>query len=102
MKFSLTIGLRPTMKKEDFTIKVVNLIDNSVPYTAQKIDDHDKELAAFGIDSMDMWSIALALEETFSLKISDEELKVLTTVNSLVNYVWGSNDTSSGNVEVEK
>lgn len=40
-----------------------------------------------GIDSLDMLNIFLQVEEVFHIKISDEDVDRLKTVNDLVDYV---------------
>ena len=40
-----------------------------------------------GIDSLDAVELAMAIEEAFDIKIDDEDLKKLITVQDIVNCV---------------
>jgi len=42
-----------------------------------------------GIDSLDMMNVFLAIEEKFDIKISDDDIKNLDTVNNIVRYMQG-------------
>ena len=39
------------------------------------------------LDSLDMATLALTLEEKFAIKISDEDLVKITTISSIEDYV---------------
>ena len=47
----------------------------------------DKPLGEQGIDSLDIMSLILNLEETFDLKIPDEEIDKGVSIDSLVTYL---------------
>ena len=42
-----------------------------------------------GVDSLEMMNILLAIEEKFGIKIPDDEIDRLGTVDSIVNYLRG-------------
>jgi acyl carrier protein len=54
-----------------------------------KVDslDPDKDLATQGIDSLDMLSVFLLLQEKFNIEIPDEDIPKLNTLNAIVEYV---------------
>ncbi len=40
-----------------------------------------------GVDSLDLVEAVMAIEDTFNIKIEDNDLESLKTVNDFVNYV---------------
>ncbi len=54
-----------------------------------KVDslDPNKDLATQGIDSLDMLSVFLLLQEKFNIEIPDEDIPKLNTLNAIVEYV---------------
>lgn len=47
----------------------------------------DKPLAEQGIDSLDMINIFFKLEENFKIKIPEEDIDKLKTIDDIVEYV---------------
>lgn len=47
----------------------------------------DASLTKAGIDSLEMMNILLAIEEQYNIKIPDEDIDALDTVNSIVAYL---------------
>lgn len=47
----------------------------------------DTPLRDAGIDSLDMMNVFLAIEEKFAIKIPDEDIGKLDTVDNIVHYV---------------
>lgn len=47
----------------------------------------DVPLSDQGIDSLDMANILLNIEESFNLKIPDEDVSKLITIHSIVRYI---------------
>lgn len=47
----------------------------------------DKPLAEQGIDSLDMINIFFKLEENFKIKISEEDIEKIKTIDDIVEYV---------------
>ena len=52
-----------------------------------KITPEAKLKEDLGIDSLDAVELAMAIEEAFDIKIDDEDLKKLSTVQDIVNCV---------------
>ena len=48
---------------------------------------YDTTFAVLGFDSMDIASIMLGIEDHFSLKIPNSEIKDLDTIEKIANYV---------------
>ncbi len=48
---------------------------------------NDKPLAEQGIDSLDMINIFFKLEENFKIKIPEEDIEKLKTIDDIVEYL---------------
>lgn len=64
--------------------KLIVLAD--VVIDVEKIDVN-KSLTEQGIDSLEFVNICLVIEETFGIKIADEDLEDLNTINNIIDYV---------------
>jgi acyl carrier protein len=49
----------------------------------------DMPLRDAGIDSLDMMNVFLAIEENFGIKIPDDDINKLDTVDNIVRYLQG-------------
>lgn len=49
----------------------------------------DMPLRDAGIDSLDMMNVFLAIEENFGIKIPDDDISKLDTVDNIVRYLQG-------------
>jgi acyl carrier protein len=63
------------------------IVKETCPPTTPAIDNPDKPLDQYGIDSLDLASILLALEERFGLKVPDSDIDRLRTLNDLAAYL---------------
>jgi acyl carrier protein len=66
---------------------VVGVIREVCPPGTPEIADFDRPLADYGLDSLDLSAIFLALEERYGIKISDEDFDRLNTVNRIVVFL---------------
>ena len=72
-----------TIHKND----IINLIkDMGLLIDTEKLVG-DKPLAEQGIDSLDMINIFFKLEENFKIKIPEEDIEKLKTIDDIVEYV---------------
>ncbi len=72
-----------TIHKND----IINLIkDMGLLIDTEKLVS-DKPLAEQGIDSLDMINIFFKLEENFKIKIPEEDIENLKTIDDIVEYV---------------
>lgn len=68
--------------------KIRNLICEQFLVEPEAVTPETTFVDDLGADSLDVVELTMALEEEFSLpEISDEELKKITTVGDLVEYV---------------
>jgi acyl carrier protein len=75
-----------TFKEE--LIKRLNL-----PYTADDLHEDVSLLGAgLGLDSLDALEIVLCIENSFNIKIPDENTAVLRSINTIVDYVLEQQD----------
>lgn len=49
-------------------------------------EDFNRPVREIGIDSLDMMSILLALEEKYHIGIPDEDMDQLKTINLIISY----------------
>lgn len=68
--------------------KLIEIIQSEVEGVFFKSDeDYDAPFEDMGIDSLDIMTILLKLQETYGIEISDEDTETLTTFNELASYL---------------
>ena len=72
---------------DTITEAVLIAIKESCPPDLPEITDPDKSLLDYGVDSLDFSKVLLALEEKYEIRIPDEVMESLETVNKLAAYV---------------
>lgn len=65
---------------KDIVVEQLAVKENEVTPEATFVDD-------LGADSLDIVELVMALEEKFSLEISDEDAEKITTVGDAVDYI---------------
>ncbi|NPA14285.1 MAG: acyl carrier protein [Aquificae bacterium] len=72
-----------------FTLDQLKELMKEIDMLRDKVDflDPNKDLATQGIDSLDMLSVFLLLQEKFNIEIPDEDIPKLNTLNAIVEYV---------------
>lgn len=64
--------------------KIIRSVSSSAKVDAA---DHAKKLREIGIDSLDLSGILLEIEETFKIKIPDQDIERLETIDKIVDYI---------------
>ena len=67
--------------------RVVEIIANQLQIDVDMIDGSCKVMEDLGADSLDVVEILMAIEESFGVSVSDDEIPNLKTVRDLVEYV---------------
>ena len=65
----------------------------NLPYTAEDLHEDVSLLGAgLGLDSLDALEIALCVENGFGVKIPDESVEVLRSINTIVDFIIAEQD----------
>lgn len=73
-----------SVKKEE----IVEIIKGDVAVLESvEVSDFDTSLDDLGVDSLDLSSMFLDLEETFDIEFSDEEIDELSTINKIIDFI---------------
>jgi acyl carrier protein len=69
------------------TESVIGIIKDISPQTKIDASNTGAELFELGLDSLDHASVLLQIEETFGVKIPDEDSEKLVTVDAIVKFI---------------
>ncbi len=67
--------------------KILNILLDTVVFNDTSAFQYDSSFSENGVDSLDMANILLAIEEKFKVKIPDEDIPRLTSVNAIADYL---------------
>ncbi len=67
-------------KVRDILVEQLDLDPDSIQMDSRLLDD-------LGADSLDVVDLVMAIEDEFSIEVSDEALENMTTIADAVNYI---------------
>jgi acyl carrier protein len=71
----------------DTVEKVKDIIADQLGLSAEEINLDSSIMEDLGADSLDMVELVMKLEEEFSLKIAEEDLQKIVTVEDAAKYI---------------
>jgi acyl carrier protein len=85
-------AIRADKTGRNTVINIVEGVRNVIALHLGAVDatmTEDAKLAELGADSLDIYEIAMSLEETFNIPISDDEADNFVTVGDAIAFVKG-------------
>ncbi|MGA2957277.1 MAG: acyl carrier protein [Thermodesulfobacteriota bacterium] len=67
--------------------KVIDIIVEQLKVSPEEVTLEASFIEDLGADSLDLVELIMAMEEEFSLEISDEDAEKIQTVQDAVNYI---------------
>ena len=67
--------------------KIKELVAENLGVDAGSITEESSFKDDLGADSLDLFELAMALEDTYSVEIPSEDLENLTTVGKVIDYL---------------
>ena len=67
--------------------KIIEIIEEQLNVEGVEITENTKFKEDLAADSLDLFELAMAIEEAFDVEIPSEELEKVTTVGSVIAYL---------------
>ena len=75
------------MEKEEIFSKVVDVLVEQVGVEKEKVKKDSEIMTDLGADSLDVVDVVQVLEEEFNVKVPNEDIEKLKTVEDITNYI---------------
>ncbi len=67
--------------------KIIEIIEEQLSVEGMEITENTRFKEDLAADSLDLFELAMAIEEAFNIEIPSEDLEKVTTVGSVVAYL---------------
>lgn len=67
--------------------KLIGIIEEQLSVEGMEITENTRFKEDMSADSLDLFELAMAIEEAFGVEIPSEDLESITTVGSIVEYL---------------
>ncbi len=67
--------------------KLIGIIEEQLSVEGMEITENTRFKEDMSADSLDLFELAMAIEEAFGVEIPSEDLESITTVGSVVEYL---------------
>ena len=74
---------------EEISKEVENILVNKLGIAATEVTADANLIKDLGIDSLDYAELVMEFEQTFDIRIPDNDAELLSTVNQAVKYIEG-------------
>lgn len=75
------------MEKEEIFNKVVDVLVEQLGIEKEKVKKESEIMTDLGADSLDVVDVVQVLEEEFNVKVPNEDIEKLKTVEDIANYI---------------
>lgn len=67
--------------------KIIEIIEEQLSVEGMEITENTRFKEDLAADSLDLFELAMAIEEAFNIEIPSEDLEKVTTVGSVMTYL---------------
>ena len=67
--------------------KIIEIIEEQLNIEGMEITENTRFKEDLSADSLDLFELAMAIEEAFEIEIPSEDLEKVTTVGSVIEYL---------------
>ena len=82
---------------ETISKEVEHILVNKLGIAATEVTPDANLIKDLGIDSLDYAELVMEFEQTFDIRIPDNDAELLSTVNQAVKYIQGKVDAKNSN-----